>query len=560
MKLLLPACFLLLIGLACPVFAQAPPPPGVPPPESMRASPDFELPTPDIEVQREGTVDKKMESAPPVPKEKKNEQRIAVGRFLIKGNRIFSSETLLFLVRDYLYRPITLSEIYEAADKITKYYVDNGYSLALTTVPAQRVNKGTITFEVLEGRIGRVYPEDNTLYSSADIMAHLRGINSDEAYSAQPLESALLELNSLPGLKTKAVLKPGDFYGRSDIVIKTQEKPVAAALSVDNYGREANGRIRTTLAAQINNSFGLADQIQAVGLISESGLLKYNSLGYNLAPAVGGPRLFLNYGQADFEVAGSPVAGRSRNGRVNLEQPLRRTRNETLNVGIGGTRILSNINLAGAPINATGITYFDISGAYNILGEKGGVTQMSLALISNFDDQDASDCTPGNAACTGIAAKVDLNLLRLQPLANRLDLLLRVNAAYSAEPLPESVQFGIGGPGSIRAYPSAEARGESGYAAGADFRFAVLTAPVGMTARVFGDYGVVHRADASDRTLPDDTALGAVGVGFDFGYTEHFTARVDVAWPTITKSSSTPTLPSENDGGHSLYASVGFNF
>lgn len=370
MKPLLPACFLMLIGLACPIFAQAPPPPGVPPPENMRASPDLEMPPPDIDVQREDAADKQTKAADSNQKAKKNEPRIAVGRFLIKGNQVFSNETLLALVRDYLYRPITLSEIYEAADKITKHYIDNGYSLALTTVPAQRVNKGTITFEVLEGRIGRVSPEDNRLYATDDIMARMRHINADEAYSAKPLEHALLELNSLPGLKTKAVLKPGDFYGRSDIVIKTQEKRVGAALSVDNYGRESTGRIRTTLAAQLNNPFGLADQVQAVGLISEGGLLKYNSLAYNLAPFVKGPRLFLSYGQADFEV--NPIDGRSRNGRVNLEQNLLRSRSETASVGVGATRILSNVDLASAPISATSITYFDISGAYNLLDEKGG--------------------------------------------------------------------------------------------------------------------------------------------------------------------------------------------
>ncbi|MEK6806450.1 MAG: POTRA domain-containing protein [Pseudomonadota bacterium] len=521
--------------------------------DSVKASPALQLTPPVVEDQRSDD-----EAAAAAAAADAGELSTTLSRINFEGNRRFTDAQLASLVQDYLNRPVTLSDIYEASDKVSNFYVLQGYSLAVVTVPAQKIGGGVINFQVLEGVIGKIETEGNTLYSTDQIIPYLGDMKAGEIYRAAPLENSLQALNGLPGLQSKAVIKPGENPGASDIVIKVQEKRFAGTLGLDNFGRSNTGALRGTLAAQMNNPLSLADQFQFVTLHSGTGGLRYYSGAYSLAPFAGGPRIGLSYGQATFQVAGAPVDGTSRNGRLNLDFSLLNTRAHKFNLGAGATRIISSVNLAGAPQPVTSITTYDLSGSYNRLGDSGDVTAAVFSLSTNFRSNTVAACTgAGNPDCRNQMIKLDFGVQHLQPILPRFDALIRLSAAFSPEALPDSQQFSAGGPGNVRAYRSAEIRGDFGYTGSVDFRYGIPLGPVNATARVFLDAAQAHNQDSIARGLPMQDSINDVGLGLDLAYTEHFSLRVDVARPLTNGY-----LPSDGTGKRDtrVYASTAVSY
>src|SRR3546814_18254787 len=77
------------------------------------------------------------------------------------------------------------------------------------------------------------------------------------------------QLNSLPGLKARAILKPGAQYGSSDMMVRVEEDPFSASTAIDNYGRENIGEFRLSATATLNSPSGVGDQLNIIGLVSE---------------------------------------------------------------------------------------------------------------------------------------------------------------------------------------------------------------------------------------------------------------------------------------------------
>lgn len=530
--------------IAARAWSPPPPPPSAPPlrldpggatlpgaiSDSVKPPPALAPPPPVIEQQQSPE-----EAAAAAAADSASDLRATLTQISFDGNTLFTDAQLAVLVQDYLNREVSLAEIYLAADKVSDFYVEQGYSLAVVTVPAQKIAGGQITLKVLEGVIGKIETEDNIVYPAAQILQYLDRLKTGAIYRAQPLEDSLQTLNSLPGLQTKALIKPGENPGASDIVIKTQEKRFAGTLGLDNFGRSNTGALRGTLAAQLNNPLHLADQLQFVTLHSGTGGLRYYYGGYSLKPFVGGPRIGLSYGEATFQVAGAPVDGVSRNGRFNLDYALLNSRAQKLNLGGGATRIISSVNLAGAPQPVTSITTFDLSASYNLLGDSGEVTAAVFSLATDFRSNSVADCTgAGNAACRHQMLKFDFGVQRLQPILPRFDALIRFNAAYSPEALPDSQQFSAGGPGNVRAFRSAEIRGDLGYNFSTDLRYGIALGEVSATPRLFFDYAEVGTADSAARGTMAFDSIADYGFGVDLAYQQYLAVRVDVALPIQT--------------------------
>src|SRR3546814_19963189 len=94
-------------------------------------------------------------------------------------------------------------------------------------------------------------------------------------------------LNSLPGLKARAILKPGAQYGSSDMMVRVEEDPFSASTAIDNYGRENIGEFRLSATATLNSPSGVGDQLNIIGLVSEHSGLRYAYVDYSLPVTVG---------------------------------------------------------------------------------------------------------------------------------------------------------------------------------------------------------------------------------------------------------------------------------
>ena len=78
-------------------------------------------------------------------------KQILIDRFEISGNTVIGDAELDAIAAPFEGRSLTLFEIYEVADLLTRHYRDQGYAVASVTVPAQKVSSGIVLLEVIEG-------------------------------------------------------------------------------------------------------------------------------------------------------------------------------------------------------------------------------------------------------------------------------------------------------------------------------------------------------------------------------------------------------------------------
>lgn len=486
------------------------------------------------------TVQAAPQEAPPAAASSKT---VVVERFEFAGNTLFSGEELSALIKDYRNRPVTLLEIFEAADRVADFYVSRGYTLASVNVPPQKLEQGTVRLLVSEGRIARIVTEDNRLYTRGQITDYLGEVRPGTVYQGTTLAERIRQINTLPGLQAKAVVKPGERYGTSDLIIKTVEDPASGALIVDNYGRESVGEIRFSAFGQINNPLKVGDQLQLLLLRSEDDLLNYGYLAYALPVNYTGTRLNLSYGEAKFDVASSPgapdVDGRNRSGRVMLDHPLFAKPTDRINVGVGVSRTYTNADVSGIPTFATSLTLMELSASYTHSHANLAVTQLVANLSSNFDEQTREELdtlTIGETLEAGQRARLELDLQHVQPLANGLQLFAHANGVYSPDPLSDVSQFSLGGPNSVRGYPAAEARGDRGYFGSLSLNRPFTFGTLRVVGRVFADSGRVFGVDAGPSRPPDKT-LTSLGFGADFQY-DRVSAKFDWSFPREDRESS----------------------
>ncbi|MGH8447353.1 MAG: ShlB/FhaC/HecB family hemolysin secretion/activation protein [Solimonas sp.] len=482
-------------------------------------------------------------------------KQVTVSRFEFAGNTLFSADELQTVLASYTNRPVTLLELYEAADRVADFYVSRGYTLASVTIPPQKISNGAVQLQVSEGRIAKIAVENNDNYQPEQIRRYFPDNAPGSVYRGSEVEDSLRTLNTLPGLKARAVLKPGELYGTTDVVVRVEEKPIEGSLNVDNYGRKDIGELRVSAQAQFNNPLKVEDQLTLLAMRSEDGLLNYGYVEYSLPLNFSGTRLRASYGDAEFDVVDSPIDGRNRAGRLVVEQALLRKGPTLLSVSGGVSRTLANADIFGnTTVNSTAISLLELGAVLTHSYQNLAVTQLSTTIHSNFESQDGEDLT-GNLGQVHHGKELlrwEVDVQHLQPLFWQTQLLAHVNGVYSPDPLVDTEAFSIGGPASIRGYPTGEIRGDRGYFGSLTLRRPFGWAGVLWSPRLFVEAGSTFLVDAPPGADTKES-LTSTGLGTDIAW-DRVTIRADWAIPLDNRTVS-------DDRDHSrVFASLNVAF
>lgn len=145
--------------------------------------------------------------------------RILVNALLVTGAQKYTAADLLALTGFKPGTELTLSELRGMASRITDYYHRQGYFVAQAYLPAQDIKDGVVAIAVMEGQYGKVTLNNQTNLSDDLANNLLGGLNAGDPVVSAPLESRLLLLSDLPGVKVKSTLVPGAALGASDLIV-----------------------------------------------------------------------------------------------------------------------------------------------------------------------------------------------------------------------------------------------------------------------------------------------------------------------------------------------------
>lgn len=466
-------------------------------PQQSRAPRVNELPALEGAVPREGDIPA---GGTPIP----------VQRFTFTGNTRVTTSDLDARVAGKTGQ-LTLAQIYAIARDLTRYYQSRGYPLSSVNVPAQKVEDGTVRFEVIEGRLGAVRVEGNKYYSDDTLMRHLDTLVPGQVLTSAVLERELLLLNDLPGVEARAVVVPGQQHGTSDLIVKVTEDGVSSSASLDNHGRDTIGKERLGLNLALNG-MGRGDALNLGFTTSTHNLLTYYRVGYSMPLGYDGTRMELSTNRSTYEVD-DPVftlldlEGEVNNLRLEFTRPTLRTRSRNSVIGFAVQRTDTENKSLGVVTSSQDATLFEIF--YATSGTMGSSSVSSTFAYSGNLNRN------GGTSNEDQLGKLTYEASFANAMSQDWSVLGRVRLAWSPDVLLDTEKFSIGGPYSLRGFDNSELRGDGGMDGSFELR-----RNLGPTSNlgVFADFGRVTQDRDSGVTPRSSETLASMGLNFGMRY------------------------------------------
>ncbi|HYD33362.1 MAG TPA: ShlB/FhaC/HecB family hemolysin secretion/activation protein, partial [Methylophilaceae bacterium] len=402
-------------------------------------------------------------------------ERVSITGYRITGNTVFTESTLLGLINKRT-GDLSLSELRAVAETIAAYYRDRGYLLALAYLPEQEIDQGMVTIAVLEGRYDQLLIDNNSRIGDNRLNRTLAqaicsaGDCRGALIHRQKLERGLLILNDLPGAHGPARLSPGKAVGTSQLDVNVDADPlVEGALQLDNQGNYYSGANRAIGTLWLNNPWGIGDQVTVQGVASEGhGDMQYGLLAYGMPIGYSGLRANVSGSYLQYELGGRyedlKVHGTVKSADVALSYPFIRSLTGNLlgDVSYGERRFHDDIDSLDTDAERRITNRVELGLNGDLLDNLFGLRALNtLSMLYNLgklelDDATAEQIDAMTARSDGSYNKWMINYSRLQSLFSRSNVYVRLSAQGTDDNLDSYEKFALGGPYSVRAYPTGE--------------------------------------------------------------------------------------------------------
>ena len=520
-------CLTLLV-LSQNIFA-APPNVGVVPLFQIPPTPVTPNEPPKIEVEK-----REANPSPAVIDTKK----IRVNQLQIKGQSIYEESKLLSLTGFEPGTDLSLTDLRAMAAKVADYYHNNGFFLAQAYLPAQDIKDGVVTILVQVGQYGNVTINNQTRLSNGIANSLMTGVESGNLVETAPLETSLLLLSDVPGVKVNSTLVPGAQTGTSDLNVNLTPGPlVTGSVDADNAGLPATGAYRLGGTINLNNLAGLGD-VASLRVLSSGEGMTYARGSYQIQ--AGKATVGVAYTQVDYalgkEFTDLGVHGTAKIFSVYSSYPLIRSRNTNLygQLGFDNRSYNNKIDLDGSETKKrSNVLMPGISGDHRDRFGGGGLTTFGLTWsIGDLDIQtDSARATDNTTAKTnGAYSKLAFNGMRLQSVMNTpLTLYAGINGQLASKNLDVWEKMELGGMYGVRAYPAGTAFGDEGYILNLEARWLLPVISDSMPGRIsliaLYDNGSVQYYKNPWVAMNNTVTLSGFGGGLNWSEFNNFSVK-----------------------------------
>ena len=400
------------------------------------------------------------------------------------------------IVNAYSGRSVKVSELKELTDAITKYAKSSGYTVAQAVVPPQEIAGGQLEIKVYVAAYDEVRITQNTSdVADSVLQGYLYRLKQGEVMTDRELELAMNNLNDLPGVTARAVLRPGREEGTTSVDVEVERRPVwNNYVFTDNGGGYYSGRYRYGFHTEINNPGGDGDKVTLSGMMSSHDVKNY-SVRYETPAGRGGTRLGAAFSQSEYELHTNSLytsLGRSRGISLYGMTPLYRDRMNRLTAMYGYDRRdmedSYRFRAASWPELKVGkradVWHAGLSGSQYYPNE---FTQYDL--IYWYGDMD----TDGGAYYDGAYHKLTGSLLKIW-YDGLWNYRVRFQGQLANRALDGSEQFYLGGMNGVRAYGNNDGYGDAGWLGSVEIRR--QTGVEGLEAAAFIDEGYGNNKEA----------------------------------------------------------------
>lgn len=484
-------------------------------------------------------------------------QTVVIKEFNFKGNTLLSSEELIAALTPLIGRPIDFALLQSSTVLLADLYRSKGW-VVQTNLPAQDIDKGTVTIEIMEAVFGQTLISGSpaTLVSQENIL----NIFSSQQEAGQflnihSIDRALLLADDLPGVTVSGALAQGAKVGQTDLVLQIADEPrLSASASSDNTGAVSTGNKRIMGLITLNSPTLRGDFLSLNAMVSEGS--GYARGAYGLPLGYDGWRLGVNASRLDYHLISASykdlnAKGNSTTSGVDLNYPWVRSRSFNFNVNLSADKKEYNNFSSGTSTSAyknIPVSLTLSGNSFDSLGQ-GGANSFSLAMTSGKLNLNGSPTQKSDASTTQSAGdykKIRYVLSRQQHLDTSVSLYGSFSGQLANKNLDSSEKFYLGGSSGVRAYPSSEGGGTLGQMINIELRWQL---PDSWSITGFYDYGRVSVNKYNEFSgAPAVNAFALKGSGLAVGWRNNDGLSVQATYARRIGSNPNPITTEINRG------------
>ncbi len=436
----------------------------------------------------------------------------------------FTPEELDAILSRYVGQRLDFRGISTLVRDVNDLYAAKGVVTAGAVLPPQDLTSGNLTIQLVEGRQGVVSIVGEHRTDNDFLLEHVTLTRGDGIVDVPQAARDITWFNKTHQAQMSLLLRPGATFGLTDLTLGITE-PAANSLQffLDNEGVASTGEIEMGASYQAYGLLGRDDRLMVYATASLGSLA--GTMTYDVPITTSGTRLSLSQTLSSIKVIDGPsepldVTGDSSATTLTLSQPFYADTDWTV-LGLAAFSYgESHSYAADVPLvdTSTSKASLGFSIGYSKDGNSFAVQPQLIYVYADdylFDEN--RDLWIGTAFANGV----------LQ-LPGELSLVGRAALQYTEQDLlPGSLLFQIGGPNTVRGYPSDGVAGDTGYYLQAELHREIPVPKGSLEGYVFADYGQVFS------TFPEITTLGSVGAGLTYLPGDNVTLDFAFAIPVI---------------------------
>lgn len=461
-----------------------------------------------------------------------NAQSFHVRDIQIEGAKAIPLDRVRSVLTPYIGRDITLPELFKAADAVTALYASEGYPLSFAIVPEQDVTDQVVRFIVVEGSIARVLVDvaegsDGVAARRAKgaVERRLAGLANSGPIRSRELESALLSVADLPGIRISSVIRPSaEKEGAADLLVSLSVDTFEAHATADNRLRDDFGTYRVGVGGSLRSAFAIGDEL-SVDLRSsvKPDAFRQWYVRYGMPLGLSGMRGFVSWSRAETQAVDGflgtlDFSGEEAVWRVGGSVPLIRTRARNLSFTLEAAKIDSESGVLDVTLIKDSLRTVEAHLTYDWLDASGARTLIDGGLLQGLEGLGAS--RKGNPLASRSYGTPEFTALTLRAfremplygsgLTLSLDLDGQIMLAGAAL---APVECAYGGDRMGRGYAPGAIGGDHCVRGAAELRYSADLGPVRAEPFLFIDGAKVRQKGGLETDEARSAATGSVGGG-----------------------------------------------
>jgi len=490
-------------------------------------------------------------------------RKIYISHIAIKGNTVIVSESLEKLVGPYQNRNVSVGELEELRQTITKLYQDQGYINSGAIIADGALQGDELTISVVEGKVKEIRVSGQGNLRAGYVKNRLAG-DPEKPFNIHELEDRFQVMLSDPLIsRMNGQILPGSGFGQGILDVEVaRSKPYRLSVYGNNYRPPSIGADAFAANGSLFSPLGLGEILDFTYTISGDSQRYSGGLTFPLTDY--GAMAFFRFDEGDSMVGEAPFQSLNIKSLVhNLEggisQLLINTQAQRLSLGVSFAVRKNVTSVLGQPFSfVTGVppgqnqaTVLRVFQDYLQRFDRHAVAGRSTFNVG----VNALGATPGNG---DYPSSDFFSWLGQGQYAFRLNdagtqFLLRGNAQFSNNPLLPLEQIAVGGVSTVRGYSTNTLVRDNGYTISTELHYPLpvyhlFDTPGKLELIPFMDYGVAWDHKTSWQPDAPVNALWSVGMGLQWRHAD-LSADVFYGYALIKSPQSQGAFdPIQNNG------------